>query len=224
MLYSFEDNLEELPKTIPLFPLNKVLLLPRAKLPLNLFENRYLHMFDYALKNQKILGMIQPKEKLAKDSDIKNPVLYDVGCAGRITAFSETNDNRYELILKGICRFRVKKEKKIISGFRSADVLWDEFENDFEITNLRNRKRRTDFESLLKVFLNKISINADWEMIDTTNDEDLVNMISMCSPFDVSEKQALLEAKILDDRLEILMSLMEMGLNENKMVGSGNPS
>ena len=111
MLYSFEDNLEELPKTIPLFPLNKVLLLPRAKLPLNLFENRYLHMFDYALKNQKILGMIQPKEKLAKDSDIKNPVLYDVGCAGRITAFSETNDNRYELILKGICRFRVKKEK-----------------------------------------------------------------------------------------------------------------
>ena len=224
MLYSFEDNLEELPKTIPLFPLNKVLLLPRAKLPLNLFENRYLHMFDYALKNQKVIGMIQPKEKLAKDSDIKNPVLYDVGCAGRITAFSETNDNRYELILKGTCRFRVKKEKKVINGFRSADVLWDEFGNDFEITNLRDRKKRADFESLLKVFLNKISISADWEMVDTTNDEDLVNMISMCSPFDVSEKQALLEAKILEDRLEILMSLMEMGLNENKMVGSGNPS
>lgn len=224
MLYSFEDNLGELPKTIPLFPLNKVLLLPRAKLPLNLFENRYLHMFDYALKNQKVIGMIQPKEKLSKDSEIKNPVLYDVGCAGRITAFSETNDNRYELILKGTCRFRIKKEKKVINGFRSADVTWEEFGDDFEITNLRSRKKRTDFESLLKVFLKKISINADWEMVDTTNDEDLVNMISMCSPFDVSEKQALLEANVLEDRLEILMSLMEMGLNENKMVGSGNPS
>ena len=224
MLYSFEDNLEELPKTIPLFPLNKVLLLPRAKLPLNLFENRYLHMFDYALKNQKVIGMIQPKEKLSKDSDIKNPILYQVGCAGRITAFSETNDNRYELILKGICRFRVKKEKKVLNGFRSADVLWSEYANDFETANLRSRKKRTDFESLLKIFLNKISISADWEMVDTTNDEDLVNMISMCSPFDVSEKQALLEAKILEDRLEILMSLMEMGLNENKMTGSGNPS
>ncbi|MFL2660677.1 MAG: LON peptidase substrate-binding domain-containing protein [Alphaproteobacteria bacterium] len=224
MLYSFEDNLGELPKTIPLFPLNKVLLLPRAKLPLNLFENRYLHMFDYALKNQKVIGMIQPKEKLSKDSEIKNPVLYDVGCAGRITAFSETNDNRYELILKGTCRFRIKKEKKVINGFRSADVTWEEFGDDFEITNLRSRKKRTDFESLLKVFLKKISINADWEMVDTTNDEDLVNMISMCSPFDVSEKQALLEANVLEERLEILMSLMEMGLNENKMVGSGNPS
>ena len=224
MLYSFEDNLEELPKTIPLFPLNKVLLLPRAKLPLNLFENRYLHMFDYALKNQKVIGMIQPKEKLSKDSDIKNPILYQVGCAGRITAFSETNDNRYELILKGICRFRVKKEKKVMNGFRSADVSWSEYANDFETVNLRNRKKRTDFESLLKIFLNKISISADWEMVETTNDEDLVNMISMCSPFDVSEKQALLEAKILEDRLEILMSLMEMGLNENKMTGSGNPS
>ena len=224
MLYSFEDNLGELPETIPLFPLNKVLLLPRAKLPLNLFENRYLHMFDYALKNRKVIGMIQPKEKLTKDSDIKNPALYEVGCAGRITAFSETNDNRYELILKGVCRFRVKKEKKVINGFRSANVSWDEFRNDFEKLNLRSRKKRSDFESLLKIFLNKISISADWEMVDTTNDEDLVNMISMCSPFDVSEKQALLEAKILEDRLEILMSLMEMGLNENKMVGSSNPS
>ena len=77
MLYSFEHTLEELPKTIPLFPLNKVLLLPRAKLPLNLFENRYLHMLDYALANKKIIGMIQPKEKILKDSDIKNPKLYE---------------------------------------------------------------------------------------------------------------------------------------------------
>ncbi len=221
MLYSFEDNIKELPKKIPLFPLNKVLLLPRGKLPLNLFENRYLHMLDYALTNRKIIGMIQPSEKLEKNSHIKDPTLYQVGCAGRITAFSETNDNRYELILKGICRFKIKKEMKIINGFRSAEISWDPFKDDLKTFNLNNQSSRKDFEVLLKSFLNKISINADWEMIETTNDEDLINMISMCCPFDVSEKQALLEAKTINERLKILTSLMEMGLNENKMVGSG---
>ena len=224
MLYSFEHNLEELPKTIPLFPLNKVLLLPRAKLPLNLFENRYLHMLDYALANNRLIGMIQPKEKVLKDADIKNPKLYDVGCSGRVTAFSETNDSRYELILKGVCRFRVIKEKKLTNGFRSANVEWEEYRKDFDSLSLLGQKKRKDFESLLKIFLEKISINADWEMVQTTNDEDLVNMISMCCPFDVSEKQALLEAKTLDERLDVLTSLMQMGLNDNKLVSSGTPS
>lgn len=224
MLYSFEHNIKKLPKSIPLFPLNRVLLLPKAKLPLNLFENRYLHMFDHALANNRIIGMIQPKGRVLSDSDTKNPNLYEIGCAGRITAFSETNDNRYELILKGVCRFRMKKEKKIINGFRSAEVSWDEFKEDYETLSLVNPKKRKDFEALMKIFLKKISISADWEMVETTNDEDLVNMISMCCPFDVSEKQALLEAKTLSERLEILTSLMQMGINENKMASSGTPS
>ena len=224
MLYSFEHNIKELPKSIPLFPLNKVLLLPRAKLPLNLFENRYLHMLDYALTNKKIIGMIQPRGKAVNDNDKKTPSLYEVGCAGRVTAFSETNDSRYELILKGICRFKVKKENKIINGFRSASVDWGEYKKDFDTLSLISPKQRQDFEALLKIFLEKISINADWEMVETTNDEDLVNMISMCCPFDVSEKQALLEAKTLERRLEVLTSLMQMGINENKMASSGNPS
>ncbi len=224
MLYSFEHNIKKLPKSIPLFPLNRVLLLPKAKLPLNLFENRYLHMFDHALANNRIIGMIQPKGRGLSDSDTKNPNLYEIGCAGRITAFSETNDNRYELILKGVCRFRMKKEKKITNGFRSAEVSWDEFKQDYETLSLVNPKKRKDFEALMKIFLKKISISADWEMVETTNDEDLVNMISMCCPFDVSEKQALLEAKTLSERLEILTSLMQMGINENKMASSGTPS
>lgn len=224
MLYSFEHSIEELPTTIPLFPLNKVLLLPRAKLPLNLFENRYLHMLDHSLTNKRIIGMIQPREKVAKNSEIRNPNLYDIGCAGRVTAFSETNDSRYELILKGVCRFRIIKEKKLFNGFRSANVEWNEFANDFDTLTLMTEKKRKDFEDLLKIFLEKISINADWEMVETTNDEDLVNMISMCCPFDVSEKQALLEAKSLDQRLEVLTSLMQMGLNDNKLARSGFPS
>ncbi len=224
MLYSFEHNINELPTSLPLFPLNKVLLLPRAKLPLNLFENRYLHMLDYALANKRMIGMVQPKEKVLKNSEIKNPNLYQIGCAGRVTAFSETNDNRYELILKGVCRFKINKEKKIVNGFRSADVSWDLFKKDYEVDNLSDLNKRHDFEALLKVFLKKISISADWEMVETTSDEDLVNMISMCSPFDVSEKQALLEAKTLDKRLEVLTSLMQMSLNDNKMASSANPS
>ena len=224
MLYSFEHNINELPTSLPLFPLNKVLLLPRAKLPLNLFENRYLHMLDYALANKRMIGMVQPKEKVLKNSEIKNPNLYQRGCAGRVTAFSETNDNRYELILKGVCRFKINKEKKIVNGFRSADVSWDLFKKDYEVDNLSDLNKRHDFEALLKVFLKKISISADWEMVETTSDEDLVNMISMCSPFDVSEKQALLEAKTLDKRLEVLTSLMQMSLNDNKMASSANPS
>ena len=224
MLYSFEHSIKELPKSIPLFPLNKVLLLPRGKLPLNLFENRYLHMLDHALSNKKIIGMIQPRGKSYDNKNSNSPSLYDVGCAGRVTVFSETNDSRYELILKGVCRFRVKKESKVVNGFRSASVHWEEFKNDFDTLSLIGSKKRKDFETLLKIFLEKVSINADWEMVETTNDEDLVNMISMCCPFDVSEKQALLEAKNLEDRLEVLTSLMQMGINDNKMVSSGNPS
>ena len=224
MLYSFEHNINELPTSLPLFPLNKVLLLPRAKLPLNLFENRYLHMLDYALANKRMIGMVQPKEKVLKNSEIKNPNLYQIGCAGRVTAFSETNDNRYELILKGVCRFKINKEKKIVNGFRSADVSWDLFKKDYEVDNLSDLNKRHDFEALLKVFLKKISISADWEMVETTSDEDLVNMISMCSPFEVSEKLAGLEAKTLDKRLEVLTSLMQMSLNDNKMASSANPS
>ena len=159
MLYSFENSINDLPNVIPLFPLNKVLLLPRARLPLNLFENRYLHMLDYALSNKKIIGMIQPKDKSTKDSDTKNPNLYQIGCAGRVTAFSETNDNRYELILKGVCRFKVIKEKKVINGFRSAEVKWDEFKNDFNTCSLKNQKKKEKILShFLKYFLKKYQL------------------------------------------------------------------
>ena len=99
MLYSFDNKYNQLPESIPLFPLNKVLLLPRAKLPLNLFENRYLHMFDYALKNDRYIGMVQPNElSRSTNGNEKSPSLYNIGCAGFVTAFSQTNDNRYEII------------------------------------------------------------------------------------------------------------------------------
>ena len=224
MIYSFDKSLDNLPKNIPLFPLNKVLILPRSKLPLNLFENRYLHMFDHALCHGRLIGIIQPKESSPSNKQIKNPKLYDIGCAGLITAFSQTNDNRYEIILKGICRFKIVSEEKILKGFRRANICWDVFKEDFKQKKLDKTSNRKEFESLLKSYLNKSSIQADWDAIQATDDEGLVNSISMGCPFDVSEKQALLEAKCINDRMSVLNSLMQMHLNENKLVSSGTLS
>ena len=220
MLYRFDKNFEDLPRRLPLFPLSKVLLLPRAKLPLNLFENRYLHMLDYALANGRSIGMIQPSEKSNTNNGKKNPKLYSIGCAGYITAFSQTNDNRYEIILRGLCRFEITNELPIRNGFRSADVNWNSFREDFRVLDLRNKIKRHEFIETLKLYLKKMSINADWEAIEVSNDEDLVNSISMGCPFDVNEKQALLQAKDLDERIEILISLMRMAMNMNAMVDS----
>ena len=221
MMYSFEKNYKDLPRVLPLFPLKRVLLLPRAKLPLNLFENRYLHMFDHALSNDRTIGIIQPNEKIGGNKDIKNPNLYSVGCAGYITAFSQTNDNRYEIILKGLCRFKIGSEHAITKGFRKANVSWAPYKDDFEIKKLKNKNKRSEFMDVLKPFLTKISVSADWEAIDVSSDEDIVNSISMGCPFDQSEKQALLEAKNIDERIEILLSLMKMSMNENKNIASG---
>ena len=150
----------------------------------------------------------------------KNPKLYSIGCAGYITAFSQTNDNRYEIILRGLCRFEITNELPIRNGFRSADVNWNSFREDFRILDLRNKIKRHEFIETLKLYLKKMSINADWEAIEVSNDEDLVNSISMGCPFDVNEKQALLQAKDLDERIEILISLMRMAMNMNAMVDS----
>ncbi len=221
MMYSFEKSFKDLPKVLPLFPLKRVLLLPRAKLPLNLFENRYLHMFDFALSNGRTIGIIQPNDKKSSDKDEKNPNLYSIGCAGYITAFSQTNDNRYEIILKGLCRFKLGSEQPDSKGFRKAAVNWKNFKEDFEIKKLKNKSKRKEFMDILKPFLKKISVSADWEAIDVSSDEDIVNSIAMGCPFDQSEKQALLEAQNIDERIEILLSLMKMSINENKNLVSG---
>ncbi len=217
MLYSFGKNFKDLPDILPLFPLKNVLLLPRAKLPLNLFENRYLHMFDFALKNARAIGMIQPFEQSAKNSDQKNPPLYKIGCAGHIAAFSETDDNRYEIILNGMCRFKIKNELNMLNGFRKAKVSWSEFKRDLKVSSFLSSEKRQAFEEVIKKYLEKKGIRADWEAVLSSADEHLVNSISMGCPFNANEKQALLEAKSLEKRVGILCSLIEMQINENKV-------
>ncbi len=221
-MYSFEKYLKDLPDVVPLFPLNKVLLLPRAKLPLNLFETRYLHMFDYSMANGRCIGMVQPKQISGSNYNKKNPEIYQIGCAGYVTAFSQTHDNRYEIILKGLCRFNIKSELRLQNGFRRAKVEWKKFKNDFKTDSLSDKKKRKDFLVILKPFLKKMSITADWQAVEVSSDEDLVNSIAMGCPFDQNEKQALLQAKCLDDRLDVLISLINMNLNYNKMTSTGS--
>ena len=216
MSYCFDNKYEELPESIPLFPLNKVLLLPRAKLPLNLFENRYLHMFDHALQNGRYIGMIQPSEEPKKDGEMKPPSLYNVGCAGFLTAFSQTNDNRYEIVLNGLCRFKVIKETNLLLGFRQAKVSWKFYKHDLDSHSNSNISKRSEFEDKLKHYLKKINIDADWQAIEASSDEDLVNSISMSCPFNKIEKQALLESISIQDRMNVLTSLLDMSINENK--------
>ncbi len=217
MLYSFEKNFEDLPRVIPLFPLNKVLILPRSKLPLNLFENRYLHMFDYALENGRIIGLIQPTESNKNPNKTSFPKLFKIGCAGYISAFSETNDKRYEIILKGLCRFKIKTELKLFNGFRRADVDWMNFKNDFKRSFCSDKKVREELQKVMKTYLDKISANADWDSIYASTDEDLVNSISMGCPFDFNEKQALLEANSINERAKMLISILNMHINDSKL-------
>ena len=163
--------------------------------------------------------MIQPTEKTRDSKSRKGPKLYTVGCAGYITAFSQTNDNRYEIILKGLCRFELKSELNLMNGFRRAKVGWKPFKSDFDRSVLKNKGKRSVFIENLKFYLEKMSINADWEAIEVSSDEDLVNSISMGCPFDVNEKQALLQAQSLDERLDILISLMKMSVSFSSATG-----
>lgn len=212
--YSFEKKLDDLPNTIPIFPLRNCLLLPKSNLPLNLFENRYLHMFDYSLLKDRLIGMIQPLDDLPKQNE--QPKIHNIGCAGQITAFNQTNDNRYEIVLKGISRFSVKKEQKLINGFRTASVEWKNYKDDLKENKISLSDKRLRFEEKLKLYLKKINIKADWQAIEASNDEDLLNSISMGCPFTSIEKQALLEALTIEDRLDVLISLLDMSISENK--------
>mgnify|MGYP001309747543 CR=1 FL=1 len=208
---------EDLPKKLPVFPLSNFIIFPKTTVPLNIFEDRYIDMINDSMKSNKYIGMIQPSEVLKRDGNMKPPSLYNIGCAGFVTAFSQTNDNRYEIILEGVCRFKVKKELELLNGFRRADVQWSKFKSDFKIEKLDSKEKRVEFLKILRPFLEKLSMNVDWEMIEGTNDEDLINTISMCCPFDLNEKQALLETISLEDRREVLTSLIHMNLNKNNM-------
>lgn len=201
-------NASDLPDTIPVFPLPGALLLPRARLPLHIFEPRYLAMLDDTLKTQtRLIGMIQPYEGPAGSKR-----LHSIGCAGRLTAFSETEDGRYMITLSGISRFRVTKEVEGFAPYRKCDVSWGGFERDLGPTETDGGFDRDRFMELLGRFFEDRGLSTDWDGLNEAEDELLINSLSMLCPFDYEDKQALLEAPSLATRRETLVTLIEYAL------------
>ncbi len=200
----------DLPGTIPVFPLPGALLLPRARLPLHLFEPRYLQMFEDVLKTPgRLIGMIQP----LPDGPGATPRLHQIGCAGRITAFSETEDGRYMITLTGISRFRVKHEIEGFSPYRNCAVNWDGFEADLGKPEHDPGFCRDTFLDLLKKYFAQEELDTDWDSMRDADDEILINSLSMLCPFDPEDKQALLEAPSLSTRRETLVTLLKFALH-----------
>lgn len=196
-------------ETLPIFPLAGVLLLPRGRLPLNIFEPRYLAMTRDALGGDRLIGMVQPSDPNQPASG--NPPVYPTGCAGRITSFSETDDGRYLITLTGLCRFHIREELPLHSGYRRVVPQWDDFASDLRTP----REPAFDRERLLRglrSYFDKHQIKAEWDAIGSVPGERLVTSIAMVCPFEPSEKQALLEAPGLDERAQLLTAIVEMAI------------
>ena len=201
-----------LPDILPIFPLTAVLLLPRGRLPLNIFEPRYLAMTRDALGGARLIGMVQPNEPAAGGPGIDNrmnPPVYPVGCAGRITQFSETDDGRYLLTLTGVSRFRIREELPLVSGYRRVVPDWRPFAHDQDSPADPGFDRERLIRGLKGFFAGR-QISADWEAIEKAPGEQLVISLAMACPFAPSEKQALLEAADPDERAKLLTALVEM--------------
>ncbi|AXI40943.1 LON peptidase substrate-binding domain-containing protein [Sulfitobacter sp. SK011] len=196
----------ELPDTIAIFPLGGALLLPRARLPLHIFEPRYLQMIEDALKTDcRLIGMIQPNPVPGRDG----PGLHTIGCAGRITQFSETEDGRYMITLGGVSRFRVTKEVEGFTPYRRCDVNWDGFDRDLGKDEADTGFNRKSFLDLLERYFDTRGLSADWDTLKEADDELLINSLSMMLDFEAEDKQALLEAPSLETRRETLVTLIE---------------
>lgn len=199
----------DLPPTIPVFPLPGALMLPRARLPLHIFEPKYLQMIDDTLKTEhRLIGMVQPRAQKTRDGR----ELQSIGCAGRITQLSETEDGRYMITLAGISRYRISKEVSGFQPYLQADVSWDGFERDLGKPEIDKKFDRPKFLDLLNRYFEAQSLSTDWDSLKDAEEELLINSLSMLCPFEPEEKQALLEAPSLATRRETVVTLMEFTL------------
>ncbi|MBB6409662.1 LON peptidase substrate-binding domain-containing protein [Mesorhizobium sangaii] len=209
---------KNLPSTIPIFPLEGALLLPGGRMPLNVFEPRYLQMVDEAIAGSRLIGIIQPSLDGALRDD-GEPELCNVGCAGRIIAFSETGDGRYLISLQGVCRFRVAHELTVKTPFRQCKLA--PFLADLDEDQAANEIDRPSLLKAFRAYLQANDLEADWESVSRAENAMLVNALSMMAPYGPAEKQALLEAADLKTRAETLIAITEMALaRENEDFGS----
>jgi Lon protease-like protein len=196
-----------LPEILPIFPLSGVVLLPRARLPLNIFEPRYLSMIEDVMGQGRVLGMIQPN--IPDGQDNLTPPIYSIGCAGRITSFTETEDGRFLIGLTGICRFTIMEELPDELPYRRARVDWQKFMGDINEPDEADIDRKR-LIALLQHYFKLQGITADWNAVRNTPNDMLISSLVMICPLAPNERQALLEAPTLHARADMLMALIEM--------------
>ena len=203
---------EDLPNKLAVFPLSNFIIFPKTTVPLNIFEPRYIQMIDEAMSEDRIIGIVQPK----KTGDLKKPNLYNVGCAGKITSFNETEDGRYLIILNGICRFKIISEEENDKLYRICKVNFSEYLED-----LNKKNEDINFNDLkfifseLKNFFKKQGYLVNLEDLKKNNLDQTINALSMASPFSLEEKQILLETKNLKMRKEKLEEILKIYTQDN---------
>ncbi len=201
---------------MPVFPLSGALLLPRGRLPLNIFEPRYLAMLDDTLKSEhRLIGMVQPFENSGTPARLHN-----IGCAGRVTSLSETEDGRYLIVLTGISRFRIDTEQEGFAPYRRVTPSWRDFGVDLDGEENLDGWDRAEFLETLKRYFDIANLSSDWDSMREAEPEMLINSLSMMCPFAIEEKQALLEAPQLTDRAETLMALLQFAIAEGGDTGN----
>ena len=208
---------EKFPNKIPIFPLSSAIFFPKTILPLNIFEDRYIQLVNDSMKENRMFGMVQPKNRKGIA-----PEVYKIGCLGKIVSFNETEDKRFIISLSGIIRFKIKNEIKKEKLYRSFEVDYSEFLNDLE--EEKDQTINFDKKDLLRkinLFFQKINYPIDYNELIKLNLHQLVNTVSMIAPFSVEEKQKLIETIKIEDKLKILSEVISFNLldfEENKTV------
>lgn len=208
----FLQRLPDLPDVLPMFPLSGAVVLPGVQLPLNIFEPRYIAMVQAALASDHLIGMVQPR---GQGSDEQQDI-HRVGCAGRITSYSETNDGRIILVLTGLCRFKILDELSSQEGFRRVKPEWQAYSLDLE-DDEASLAERDQFMGSLRAFCDQRSVEIPWDDISKMADADLVNLLCVHLPLDAEDKQALLETVPLRERATLMRGLMDMSAHASRL-------
>jgi len=203
-------RISDLPDRIAIFPLAGAMLFPRWTLSLNIFEPRYLNMVDDAMGGTRMIGMVQ-----SMGGDRAHPEVARVGCAGRITSYSETDDGRYLIVLTGICRFGVR-ELEVDTPYRQAAPDWSDFAGDLSAPMATDLPSRSELITALRAYVSGHGMSADWSAMEDAPIETLINALAASCPFSVVEKQALLEAGTVRGRADTLIALLQMDLPGDK--------
>lgn len=206
----FTQSFEQLPSTLPIFPLDGAVVLPGGALPLNIFEPRYLKMVHDSMKSDQLIGMIQPKDQLAL------PKLHETGCAARIIRYSETSDGRLEIVLEGLCRFNIIEELSCMRGYRLIKPNWARYEHDFSEQGPADVQDNRLFINALHHYFKKNSIDVDWSVIEELPQQTLVNNLVHQLSLSTEDKQLLIEANTLNDRVKSFTAILSDNENDSE--------